>query len=61
MRPHGSWTEDELMLDIARLDHLIVEAEKTSDERSRCAASYLRQVLRDRRDTLAVISHRRTH
>ena len=61
MRPHGSWTEDELRREIARLDDLIVEAEKGSDERSRCAVAYLRQMLRDRRDTLAVIRKRRTH
>ena len=58
MRSHDSWTEDELALEIARLDNMIAEASKADDERSRCAVAYLRQVLRDRRDSLTVLRKR---
>ena len=61
MRTHDSWTEDELHREISRLDALIGEAEGADDERSRCAVSYLRQVLRDRRDSLSVLRKSRAH
>jgi hypothetical protein len=55
MRAHESWSEEELRDEIARLRDLIAKASKGNDERSRCALSYLRQVLRDRRDSLTVL------
>lgn len=53
--PNARWTEDELAKEIARLGDMIAEAAKATDTRSRCAVSYLRQVLRDRRDSLTVL------
>ena len=61
MRTHDSWTEDELRSEISRLGDLIEKAARCDDERSRCAASYLRQVLRDRCDSLTVLRHARMH
>lgn len=55
------WTEDELRLEIERLDEMIAEAGEPRDLRSRCATAYLRQVVRDRRDALATLRHVRSH
>ena len=38
---------------------MIAKASECDDKRSRCAVSYLQQVLRDRRDTLALLRKRR--
>ena len=54
------WTETELTSEITRLGELIDKASTNSDERSKCAVSYLQQVLRDRRDALSVLRKRRT-
>jgi len=55
------WTEKELMSEIARLDELIARMVQADDRRSRCAASYLRQVARDRRAALSTLRYRRVH
>lgn len=55
------WTEDELAREIARLDDLITETGRNADKRSRCAVSYLRQVIKDKRETLAILRQRATH
>lgn len=53
------WTEDELRAEIKRIDNLIEQTAEHRDERSRCAVSYLTQLLRDRYDTLANLRARR--
>ena len=53
------WTEDELKEEIKRIDALIEQTAEQRDERSRCAKSYLTQLLRDRHDTLADLRARR--
>jgi hypothetical protein len=53
------WTEDELKAEIQRLDQLIERTAEQRDERSRCAVSYLTQLLRDRHDSLADLRARR--
>ena len=61
MRTDIRWTEDELTLEIDKLDVSIAEVSGRSDERSRCVAAYLRQVLRDRRGTLRMLRlHRKS-
>jgi hypothetical protein len=55
LRPYRGWTEDELKLDIQRIGGLLHRASTRRDERARCAASYLGQVLRDREETLATL------
>ena len=53
------WTEDELRAEIKRIDALIEHSAEQRDERSRCAVSYLTQLLRDRHDSLAGLRARR--
>ncbi len=53
------WTEDELTAEIYRIGGLLRRATAQRDERSRCAASYLGQLLREREDTLATLRVRR--
>ena len=55
------WTEDELRSEIARLDNRINEQSRNDDKRSRCAVSYLRQVIKDKQDTLHLLRMRRPH
>ncbi len=52
---YSRWTEDELHADIQRLGKLIAETRRRSGHSPRCAVAYLTQVLRDRRDSLAVL------
>ena len=62
MNARSRWTENELAQEIRRLDELIANATRRDDERSRCVASYLRQMRKDRRDMLAVMRlHRYVH
>ena len=55
LRPYRGWTEDELELEIKRIGALLHRASTRQDERARCAASYLGQLLRDREETLATL------
>ena len=57
--PTMRWTEAELTCEISRLGKRIEQVESGEDERSRNAASYLQQVLQDRKRTLAILKQRR--
>jgi hypothetical protein len=59
LRPYVGWTEDELHAEIKRIGGLLRRASAQRDERSRCAASYLGQLLRDREESLATLRARR--
>ena len=61
MERYIPWTEDELRQEIARLDNLIAEQSRNDDKRSRCAVSYLRQVVKDKQDTLHLLRMRQAH
>ena len=61
MRFSYEWTEEELANEIKRLNELISSASKGPDPRSRCALSYLRQVMKDRVAALAAIRRDRLH
>jgi len=61
MQRYIPWTEDELRQEIARLDNLIAEQSQNDDKRSRCAVSYLRQVVKDKQDTLHLLRMRQAH
>ena len=50
--------ENELESEIHRIGGLLARASAQEDARSRCAASYLRQLLRDREDRLATVRQR---
>lgn len=56
---YSGWTEDELHAEIRRIGSLLREASALQDERSRCAASYLGQLLREREENLATLRARR--
>ena len=61
MERYIPWTEDELRREITRLGDLITEQSRNDDKRSRCAVSYLRQVVKDKQDTLHLLRMRQTH
>ena len=61
MQRYIPWTEDELRKEIARLDNLIAVQSRNDDKRSRCAVSYLRQVVKDKQDTLHLLRMRQAH
>ncbi|MCB1744858.1 MAG: hypothetical protein KDK91_31115 [Gammaproteobacteria bacterium] len=52
---YSRWTERELTDEIEQLGRRIAERSQSDDERSRCAVSYMIQLLRDRRETLATL------
>ena len=54
-RDHLRRTEADLTAEIRRIGSLLARTADKRDERSRCAASYLNQLLRDREDTLATL------
>lgn len=58
-RAYSGWTEEELHAEIHRIGGLLREASTLRDERSRCAASYLGQLLREREENLAILRARR--
>ena len=60
MRNHLRWTEEELRAEIHRIGDLLEQTAGQRDERSRCAASYLVQLLRDREEALATLRARAT-
>ena len=53
LSPYRGWTEAELHADIRQIGARIQRTQQLRDERSRCATSYLNQLLRDREDSLA--------
>ena len=57
--PTMRWTEAELACEIDRLGKRIEQASSGADEKSRNAASYLQQVLADRKRALAILKQRR--
>ena len=59
MRSSARWIEEELANDIERIGNRIDRTALHDDERSRYAVSYLQQLLRDRRDRLAILKQRR--
>jgi len=54
-REHLRRTEADLTAEIHRIGGLLARATGRRDERARCVASFLNQLLRDREDTLATV------
>lgn len=54
-------TEEELRREIQRLRERIAEASVSASASARSATSYLNQLMRDRRDELAILRYRRYH
>lgn len=53
------WTEDQLVEEISGLDAMITEAPIGPDSSTKVARSYLRQLLKDRRETLRLLQFRK--
>ncbi|HEX9585502.1 MAG TPA: hypothetical protein VGB36_13470 [Gammaproteobacteria bacterium] len=54
-------TEEELRREIQRLRERVAEASVSASASARSAISYLNQVIRDRRDELAILRYKRYH
>lgn len=54
------WTEDQLVEEISGLDAMLTEAPAGSEPSTKVAKSYLRQLLKDRRDTLRLLQFRKS-
>ena len=54
------WTEDQLVQEISGLDAMLTEATEVKDASGKVAQSYLRQLLRDRKDTLRLLQYRKS-
>ena len=54
------WTEDQLVEEISGLDAMLTEAPAGSEPSTKVAQSYLRQLLKDRRDTLRLLQYRKS-
>jgi len=54
------WTEDQLVEEISGLDAMLTEAPMGAEHSTKVAQSYLRQLLKDRRDTLRLLQFRKS-
>ena len=54
-------TEEDVQREIQRLRERITQASESARASARSAISYLNQVIRDRREELAILRHRRYH
>jgi hypothetical protein len=54
------WTEDQLVEEISGLDAQITEVPFDLEHSAKVAQSYLRQLLKDRRDTLRLLQFRKS-
>ncbi len=53
------WTEDQLVEEISGLDAKLDDAPNGPDRGTKVAKSYLRQLLKDRKDTLRLLQFRK--
>ena len=53
------WTEDQLVEEISGLDAMLTEAPNGPDASTKVAKSYLRQLLKDRKETLRLLQFRK--
>ena len=54
------WTEDQLVEEISDLDAILDDAPNGAAPGTKVAKSYLRQLLKDRRDTLRLLQFRKS-
>jgi len=57
---YARWREDQLSKEIAGLDARIAEVSNPPNPRARCVQSYLRVLLRAKRDKLATLRYQKT-
>ena len=53
------WTEDQLVEEISGLDAMLSDAPSGSEPTTKVAKSYLRQLLKDRKETLRLLQFRK--
>ncbi len=53
------WTEDQLVEEISGLDAILTDTPVTPEATTKVAQSYLRQLLKDRKDTLRLLQFRK--
>lgn len=53
------WTEDQLVEEISGLDAMLTDSPVGSDMSAKVAKSYLRQLLKDRKETLRLLQFRK--
>lgn len=53
------WTEDQLVEEISGLDAMLTEAPGAGEPSTKVAKSYLRQLLKDRKETLRLLQFRK--
>ncbi len=53
------WTEDQLVEEITGLDAMLTEEPHGPEPSTKVAQSYLRQLLKDRKDTLRLLQFRK--
>jgi len=54
------WTEDQLVEEISGLDAMLGDAPNGPEQGTKVAKSYLRQLLKDRKDTLRLLQFRKS-
>ena len=55
MRNYSRWQAEELSKEIAALGEKIADVSKFTDKKSRHAVSYMRQLLKEKQDRLALL------
>ena len=53
------WTEDQLVEEISGLDAILTDAPAGAEPTTKVAQSYLRQLLKDRKDALRLLQFRK--
>ena len=53
------WTEDQLVEEISGLDAMLADARSGAEHSTKVAKSYLRQLLKDRQETLRLLQFRK--
>ncbi len=53
------WTEDQLVEEISGLDAMLTDSPVGADMSAKVAKSYLRQLLKDRKETLRLLQFRK--
>ena len=54
------WTEDQLVEEISGLDAKLTDTPSVPESTTKVAQSYLRQLLKDRKDTLRLLQFRKS-
>jgi hypothetical protein len=54
------WTEDQLVEEISGLDAMLTESSLDPEPSTKVAKSYLRQLLKDRQDSLRLLQFRKS-